>query len=305
MAGTLLIGNPNTSWREWLKEHRGNRDLICLDPSDPVHGTPTRFSVFKKSRPVFVRFYGSLDPSRFPHVLLATLAQALQIAEPDALVQLFPYRATPLLRHTLMLVAQVMQPDQILIAEGTEIDQSGFPIGPESVELEKAFLPMVQDAQRKAQWLKLVEDCDDHDIDLATLSIEGTRLGSGVRLNEEEKKKVGLEDALHVEKIGGSLFIVSEDDPEDRAVAHAQDMTGTHRANFVSPHLFEGLLCSFARQSGEDFGMGLIDRIDWLNRRASILCTAVAPAPVRILRLGSLRIDTAGRELGEVRPWQV
>jgi polynucleotide 5'-kinase involved in rRNA processing len=69
--------------------------------------------------------------------------------------------------------------------------------------------------------------------------------------------------------------------------------------------MYRNLLCSFAKQSGEDFGMGILTDIDWNSMRAYAQCTAVPPAPVRILRLGSLRVDSNGHELGEVRPWQV
>ena len=94
-------------------------------------------------------------------------------------------------------------------------------------------------------------------------------------------------------------------DTEESDVSAALDYTGCTRAHFVAPGMYRNILCSFARQSGEDFGVGIITEIDWQSMRAQALCTAVAPAPLRILRIGALRVDSSGRELGEVRPWQV
>jgi len=92
---------------------------------------------------------------------------------------------------------------------------------------------------------------------------------------------------------------------EESDVAAALDFTGCTRAQFVAPGLYRNLLCSFAKQSGEDFGMGILTDIDWQSLRGYALSTAVPPAPIRILRVGALRVDSDGRELGEVRPWQV
>lgn len=305
MAGTLLIGSPETSWLQWLEENRRDRDHLVLDPSDPSFGFPARVILRRGTRPVAWRFYGSIDAQRAPHVLIAALAQLLPLCKGDPVVQLFPYRATPLMRQVTMLAAALVQPDEIFVASIEDLDLNGFPVGPQPLDLDRAFLPMVQDAQRRAQWLKLVEQCEEHTVDLRKVALEGVRLGSGTALDQRERTKLGLENSLHVERTGGSLLIVSEEDPDESVIGHVQDMTGTHRTVLVTPKAYEGLLCAFTRGSGEDFGMGLIESIDWESFRARVLCTAVAPAPVQLLRLGSLRINTSGRELGEARPWQL
>jgi hypothetical protein len=306
MSGrTLLIGNPGCSWREWLKEHRKGRPFLCLDPADPVQGVPGQLCLFAGGKPVISRFYGSLDAQRAPHLLPILVAQALESMPEDLIVQLFPYRPLPLLRHVTMLVAQLLRPTEILVANGTEIDQSGFPVGPSEIEIESAFPPLVQFAQRKALWLRLFEDCQKHAFDLRKASIEGVRLGTGIRLTSDERQKAHLKDVLYAERAGGTLFAVTDLDVEESDVAVALDFTGCTRAQFVAPGMYRNLLCSFAKQSGEDFGIGIITDIDWQSLRAFALSTAIAPAPIRILRIGALRVDSSGRELGEVRPWQV
>jgi polynucleotide 5'-kinase involved in rRNA processing len=110
---------------------------------------------------------------------------------------------------------------------------------------------------------------------------------------------------LHAEVGGGTLFLISEKEVEDHHLPRALDVFHCGRVHVIPPDSYEGLLCSFARQHGEDFGMGMIQTIDFESKTAKILSDAVPPAPVRILKIGGMRIDTAGRELGEVRPWQV
>jgi len=305
MGRTLLIGSPRNTWREWLKAHREDRDLVCLDPTDPQQRVPGRLALFRGEHPIAVRFYGSLDPQRSPHVTVSATASLLAKASEDALVQLFAYRPTPSLHQTAMIVADLVQPDKILLAEGTQLDLGAWRDLVESVELEDAVSTPVQHAQRKAQWLRLIEDCEDHEVDMRSTTIEGARIGSGEYLERAEREKAGLAEAVYAERCGGNLLIVSPHEPDDGEVGRALDVTGCSRATFAEPDAYENLLCAFARIDGEEIGMGLIKSIDWTDRRFFIRSTAVSPTLVPILRLGSLRVDPDGRELGETRPWQV
>ena len=305
MGRTLLLSTPETSWREWLKEQRGKRDLICLDPADPSQTPPGKLTLWSGNKPVYWRFYGSLDPGRAPHVLIAALAHMLPMAKDDALVQLFATRNTPLFRQVSTLVAQLVQPSEILVPKGCDLDLEGYPVGPEEVELEPAFPAMVQQAQRKAQWMKLVEGCTDHTVELRKVAIEGARLGSGKRLHPDDVAKAGLTGVTYAELCGGTLLLVAPEEPEEQAMSRALDHFHASRASIVDPAVYENLLCSFARQSGEDFGIGIVQCVDFVKGVAKIACTAVAPAPVRILRIGGLRVDLTGKELGDAKPWQV
>lgn len=305
MARTLLLSTQDRTWRDWLKENRKGRDLICLDPTEPDQSPPTRLCLFRDEKVVAWRFYGSLDPQRSPHILLTALVQLLGQAAEGVVVQLWPNRGTPLIRHVTMLASQLVKPDQILVPKDADMDQAGFPVGPEEVELETAFPAMVQNAQRKAHWLKLFENCESHEFDLNRVSVEGARLGSGVPIHADDLTRFFHGKVAHGEVAGGGLFIVAREDPDDVEVARALDHFHCSRAHIAHPDEYEGLLCSFAKQHGEDFGMGNIEKIDFDRGKVLANCTAVPPAPVRILRLGALKVDTAGRELGEVRPWQV
>jgi len=302
---TLLLSTPETTWRDWLKDNRKGRDFICLDPSEPDQAPPGRLCLFRGDKIIAWRFYGSLDPQRAPHTMVATLAQLLPHAAEDLVVQLYAYRGTPLLRHVTMLAAQLMQPSEILVPQGAALEQSGFPVGPQEIEIEASFPAMVQNAQRKAHWMKMFENCEEHEFDLARVSVEAVRLGSGLPVTHDELSRFFKDRALHGEIAGGALFIVAHEDPDDTQIARALDHFNCSRAHIAHPEEYQGLLCSFAKSTGEDFGMGTIAEIDFAAGKVKAHSTAVAPAPVRILRIGSLRVDTAGRELGEVRPWQV
>lgn len=301
MGRTVLLAESGLSWREWLKTHRGDADLLVLDPGDASHGPSSRIRVLRGEKPIFDRFYGSLDPQKAPHLIVGALVEALEIASPNLVIQLYPYRVTPVLRQTTQLLLQLIKPDRALVNAGFK---GRFPGTFEEVELEKSMPSQVIAAQRKAQWLSMIEKCEEHSVDLSETILSGSRLGAGNPIGEARKTKLGL-DGAYVEVSGSTLYIVTDDEFSDDVISTSLDVTGCARAHFVSPSVYEGVLCSFAKLSGEDFGYGFLRSVDFLNLRAQVLCTAIPPVPVPMLKLGSLRIDEKGNELGEMKPWTV
>lgn len=280
-----------------MRTHRGERDWICLDPSDPESGHLARVVHYRGTRPIFVRALGTLDPQRCPHVLVAALAR---MAIPDdVLIQWGPYRQSPTMRQTLQLVAEMIRPDTVLAPAG-----SVLPFPYEEVELEAAMTSAVRVAQRKANWIALRESSEAHVIELRDVAVEGVRLRSGVVMDERERSDLGLDRTLYAERQGSVLFAVAEDEPDELAVSRALDVTGCRRAVFVPPDGYDGLLCALARR-GEEIGFGVIERVDWSTLRMHVSADAIPPAPLDTLRIGSLRIDPDGNELGEIRAWQV
>ena len=300
MKRTVLVGHPSISWRTWIKDNRGDRDFLCLDPADATHGQPGTLTLFRGDRHLYQRFYGSLDPSRAPHVLISALVEALNHSDRDMLIQLFVYRVTPLLRQTMHLIFQLIQPDEILIPEAL---RDALPEANVLIGIDKSFPNLVQIAQRKAQWLGLLERCEDHVVDLKECRLEGARLGSGTRLSLNQREKLGL-DKAYAETIGNSLFIVSDEEFDERTVSRAMDFSHTNRVSLAAPELYQGALCAFSKTSSEDFGFGFVTHIDFEMMKAFVRCTAIPPVPVPILRIGSLRIDKQGTEHGELKPWQ-
>lgn len=305
MGRTLLIGNPKTSWKEWLKASRGEADLICLDPAEVVSNYLARLTLNQGDKTTFWRFYGSLDPQRYPQILLSGLIGLLNQASPDAIVQLYRYQPNPILRHTAQLISQIVQPSRILIGSGTDISFEGWPVGPEEVELGQPLPEIAIAAQRKASWLKLIENCETHEIPLGQITFEGARIGSGNKLTHEMLERCRFPEGTYAEVCGSTLFIISDEELEEGRVASALDDLHCARVQYASPSAYDQILCSFAKQDGEDFGLGYIERIDFASETIAAKCTAIPVAPVRILRLGALRIDAKGNEIGEVRPWQV
>ncbi len=305
LEATLLLGSDGAAWHEWLRENRRGKDLILLDPADAHYGPAARLWLIRGDKPARSYFFGSLDAQRAPHILLAAYSELANEAAAGAFVQLFAYRASPLLRQLAQIFAFLIRPQRIIIAQGTPIDHDGWPIGPEEIELPSGLPAVVVQAQRKAQWLKMIERSQLHEIPLSRTSIQGSRLGSGQPLGDTVQKRAGLEHAVHAEVCGSTLFIVTNEELDEDQMSRALDVTHVAKAHIVKPGDYSNLLCAFVRPSGDTFGLGRVERIDFENGMIRVQADAVPPVPVPILRLGSLRVDENGRELGESRPWNL
>lgn len=291
---TFLIGHPAISWSAGLAERTG--DVVSLDIQMPTFGPPGCITVSNGETPAGWRFVGALDPTRYP---LAVLAGLRELVKPDSTVLGFPYRPSPVARQLLIECIRQCHPDRILApAELSGILNIGQPL--EFVpDLPTAPTHHAQSAKRRGRWIECLEACETHHLTMPSLIIEGARLGSGT---PARNLGTGID---YAEVCGKTLLLASSEALDDHTVAHALDVAHADRAVVVTPEHYIGLVCAFAREDGTDFGVGRVTDIDFAAQTITCRCTAVAPAPVRILKLGSIRIDETGRELPPEKPWAI
>lgn len=295
MGRTVLIGHPSASWREW--EHDTGTGMVCLDPLSADHGPAARAHATVGGRPKAWSFIGSLDSGRQPVRVLEAAAQ-LTWQLPDAVVEVQAPRALPFARQFAMAVCRVLRPERILVPEGSGMETWGWPIGAEPVPCPAPLPSMVCEAQRRSRWIEMIEGSVEHVVDLGDVQVEGARLGSGRRIDLD-----GWDG--WAEHLGTTLLIVGDLEPSPRDVSRWLDYVHGQKIVHVRPQEYEGILCSFAGQEGEDFGIGTVTRFLAADGVLVVQATAVAPAPVRILKLGTLRLTPNGREAGEAKPWSL
>ena len=301
MPATLLVADPKWTWRDWLKSDLADRDFVCLDLSDADHGPPGRVFVLQKGKVRAWRLVGSVHAQRNPTDLLVGALDMLSHAGRDPVVLTFQMRETPVLRQMALALAEAVKPAEILVPEGSAFLHEPWPVATQTVTIETALPENARAAQRRARWLEMLESCVEHEVELDHVGLMGVRLGSGRRLHGAPFDELGV----RVESYGSTLLVVSEKQIDEVVAGEALNLAHATNLALVAPTAYDGLLCSFVRGTGEDFGIGVIKSIDFASRTAAVLNTAVAPAPVRALRIGSLRIDSTGKETGETRPWAV
>ena len=301
MAKTLLVSDPRWTWREWLKENLGSRDFVCLDVADADHGPPARVFFLHDGKVRKWRLVGTVHSNRNPVDLLVGAYDMLSACSEDAVVLSFEMRRTPVLRQMGLALAETIGVGEVVVPEGSDLVAEPWVVAPWTVDLGEGLPDTALVAQRRSRWLEMLEGCDEHQVPLDDIGLYGARLGSGERLQGAPFDELGV----HVEVCGPVLHVVSDKEPDEQLVGDALNLAHATRLNIVSTGAYDGLLCSFVRDAGEDFGIGVVKSIDFSSRKAVFLNNAVAPAPVRTVRLGALRIDETGKETGEVRPWTV
>lgn len=301
MPATFLINDPKWTWREWLKTHLGERPFLCLDVSDADHGPAGRVYLLREGKVRSWRLVGSVYSNRNPVDLLAGGLRMLSEAGPDVVVLGFQMRESPVLRQMSLALAECLGGGVALAPTGSSFVHDVWPFEVSQVTLPEALPDAALLAQRRARWLDMLEQATEHAVSLDKVGVYGTRIGCGTRLHGSPFSELGV----YVERYGSTLLVVSDHEPADDLLQEAGNLAHTRHVSLVSPYSFDGLLCSFVRGSGEDFGIGVIKGIDFEAREMTVMNTAVAPAPVRMVRIGSVRIDMDGKESGETKPWAV
>ncbi|MCX7799668.1 MAG: hypothetical protein N2109_04925 [Fimbriimonadales bacterium] len=302
MPLTLLVGGPGDSFRELRKEHP-DAPWLCLDPADPDTGLLGRIALQRQEGWLW-RFYGSLNPLRSPHVVLGALAELLPLLGGEGFVRLFPWRRAPLARELALVVDRLVRPDRIVCADPDALQERGWSTGPQTIELPNPFPQVVVQAQRRAHWHALLSRATLCELPLNDTLLMGARIGSGSRLDAAALSDAGVR-AVWAERTEGTLYLVCEQPPGDEALRRAAQNVGCDRSEAVPTERFAGLLCGLARLNGDDFALGVLQGIDFKEGTIRVWTDAVPPVSAPILKLGGLRLDAKGAELGELRPWQV
>lgn len=301
MKATFLINDPKWTWREWLKTELRDRPFVCLDVSDADHGPAGRVFLMRDGKVRSWRLVGSVYSNRNPVDLLAGGMRLLAEAGPDPVVLGFQMHESPVLRQMALAVAESLGSGEALAPTGSPFVHDQWPVGVTQVSLPESLPEAARLAQRRARWLEMLEAGTEHIVSLDKVGVYGARLGSGSRMHGHPFTDLGP----YVERYGNTLLVVTEGSPNEDLLNEAGNLAHTRNVAFVSPRAYDGTLCSFVRGTGEDFGIGIVKAIDFETREMTVINTAVAPAPVRMVRIGSIRIDLDGKETGETKPWAV
>ena len=294
MPRILCVLDQRWTWKGWLERNRRNKPVLTFDPSV----LPARVTLQRDGSIHAWRFVGTTSPARNPiSVMGGSVALSYQANE-DWIGFIFDPGQNLILNQLAVELSQALRVTQVIVPKGSGLDAKGWPVGAEPVELEEGYPSMVREAQRRAQWLDVLQASEDHVVELTEVSTLGARLGAG------EVVPLDRPDAL-CWKYGQNLHLVSERPPGEPETARLLSWHKAKTLSHATPVDYEGLVCSLADQEGNDLGIGAIESLEVATGTLKIKNTAVAPAHARLLRLGTTRIDAKGREQGEVKPWSL
>lgn len=169
--------------------------------------------------------------------------------------------------------------------------------------------PAYRTQRRTMRFAAYFDDAVRHDFSFDQIAIIGSWLGSGSpvapHLLKFINQTLGLNHrAYYAEMSGNHLGLmlnlhISADSPEISIIQHqfkAREIGLT-----LAPRL-KNLLVGLETSSGKLLGMGLIVGIDFKRRILSILSPLRSPEAACIIRLGLMRVNPNGTEIGCLKP---
>ncbi len=265
-----------------------------MDPLNSEYGTPARLAVVANEKVRDWQFLGSLDATRNPLAVMRAACKWFRVNEEQ--VAILSYKDSPVAHQLALEVAQLFSPTRVVVPDGSDLDSIEWPVGAEKIELEDELPPMVRSAQRRACWIDFFEKSEIHEFGFDQLTMMGARLGSG-------KKIVGASWNGIAEKCGSTLMLVGHAEPTDEQISSLLNLSHCQKVLVQDPMAYHGLCCALCDSLGTEFGFGVIQNLDLSSKKVVLASPAVSPAPCRLLRIGSLKIESNGVELQEAKPW--
>lgn len=293
MPGTLLVPSPGT-----LLPFDERQEMIVLDPEEYSYGPAGRLLLLKDGKVAAWSFVGSLDPLRQPLALFSGLAALMRKAGPNPTVRLFPLKKAPLAIQTALEIAHILQPEKIITLEGRGLESLPWPVGAEVVPGEKAPPEMVPEARRRREFSTLSDAQQLHPFDWTSGGLMGGRLGRGTPIPR-------LDDTLWAEVMAGTLFVLTPQPLTEPQLRRMMEDSNCDKVMSASPNDYKGLLVSLTRQDGTDFGLGLIEEVDLARRTFMIRSPFPPETPIPLVKLGGIKLDSTGKQIGQVKLWSL
>ncbi len=298
MGATLLINHPRWTWREWLRHELGDTPLLIADPSFSDYGWAGRISIYREGRVRGWRFVGATDSAQAPLAVLAGTSRLLR-EMPENYFLLAPSGLTgPATRELIYSMAEMVELDRCLIPSKSAYARWKWPWPTEAIEMEAQTPDYILRAHRRAKWVEMLDLGNLQEFDLADVVIQQARLGAGFKMDLSEWGGIGW-------AAGSVLHVVTDQDIDEYAAARLMDEAHARRISLIHPSEYRGLLCSLARSDGRDVGMGIVHSFDPQTQKLVLHTTAEEGSRANIVRLGLLKLDETGNEVGDLRPWTV
>ena len=134
------------------------------------------------------------------------------------------------------------------------------------------------------------------------IAFQGLPLGSGTRLGPEDRallrNTIGAE-VIYGERSADILFVITRKNCSEEAISRGRTVLGEKLMVISRDHLSD-LLVGLNDREGYTLGLGILRGMDLTAGCITVLTPVREVTRVRAIHFGSLRIDTAGKELGHI-----
>ena len=158
-------------------------------------------------------------------------------------------------------------------------------------------------AYRAQRFFEYFQASSSVELSLRDVRVQGSWIAGGKGLDRSELR--GLSKELETTVLAGErhqdeAFLLVQGEPAPDGLALARSRLGVSALRITEIEAIRGLLLGLADEENELLALGLLQHLDPMSGRLISLSPCVEFGSVRIVHVGTLRLDPSGEELVEV-----
>jgi polynucleotide 5'-hydroxyl-kinase GRC3/NOL9 len=176
---------------------------------------------------------------------------------------------------------------------------------PETVMVKS---PEMRQQRRVMRFFRYFQDARLHTFALSDIACEGTWFNTGTALewNEIHFLQETLRSRVFwAERTTEHLFVITDKVVDERALVIVEETFRVAHVTTAGVHRFVKLLLGLLNAEGDCLAIGILERIDFVNRTITVRTPLRDASGVAILRFGGLNVRPDGKEIGVVKPGEI
>ncbi len=166
----------------------------------------------------------------------------------------------------------------------------------------------IRAARRRLKFYEHFQGATEHKVRLDEVDCWNTWLGSGKTIPWQSIPKLSeiLESrVLHAEVVGDLIYAVSASAADSYDIEELQRAFGVQNIIMASALNFIGILVGLADSMGNNIELGIVKRLDFIERSITVLSPISSVSPVRRIIFGTLRLAEDGMEIGRISKGEI
>ncbi|MCS6829756.1 MAG: Clp1/GlmU family protein [bacterium] len=162
--------------------------------------------------------------------------------------------------------------------------------------------------RRMMRFFRYFQDARPHKFALSDIACEGTWFNTGTPLewNEIHFLQETLRSRVFwAERTSEHLFVITDKVVDERALVMVEETFRVAHVTIAGVHRFVKLLLGLLNAEGECLAIGILERIDFVNRSITVRTPLRDASGVAVLRFGGLNVRPDGKEIGVVKPGEI
>ena len=298
---------------------------IDADPGQAFIGPPAAFSLglysnatelLKHKPPLLMGFIGNVSP--VGHLLDAVTSvqkiynRALELGPDLVLINTCGLVNGGAARELVYHQIDMLAPRYVIaIQQKNEVEHLVSPHA-HRAELLIHRLPVSPDARistsearkaaREQRFKEYFRGADFQDISLSDVGVHGPGLGTGERLgfrDINQLSKILNSIVVHAELSADRLFVITDGDYSEEEQYAARERYGVREISVITRSELDYLLIGLNDDRNLCLGLGIVRDLDLKELVMRVVTPLKDISAVRNIALGSLRVNPAGKELGQ------